>query len=300
MKVLFYAAPVICAASMLCAQDITYGNAQYTYSSIDIDGEDVDIGGFTGSIGAAFGDIDVFADADYTEFELGGEDLEVASYEVGVGYTFGILRADISLAQLEASFLGFSDDSSLVEVGLGYNADIFRARVAYASLDDDTGLDGLFGLTVGIKFDDRTEASLSFHQTDPEADGVDEEDITILNISHDGDVIDLEFDVIDDDFSTGVVLTGDYALRNGFGINGSYSNISADGDDVDRIGVGGFYDIGNGFRVDGELFQIEADGNDSEGLRLGLTYDFGQKGFERQTQLDRLNHVNNRVLGTSF
>ncbi|MEM9349541.1 MAG: hypothetical protein AAGA47_04720 [Pseudomonadota bacterium] len=301
MRLLMVSAALVSVATGAYAQNLSYANGELSFTSLDGDGDTTDVTYFEGSAGFDVGAVDLFGDVIFTEFDLSGDDVDLSTVSLGAGYSFGgWYRTDVSYTQFENDAFGFGDSTDVTEVGLGFNDGLFLVRGAYAALEEDSGADALYGLTLGLQFNENTDASVSRHRLEAE-DGGEDENLSIASLNHNGDIFELEIDMVtaDDVFSVG--LNGNYAITSRFGVLGSLAQVSIDDDDVlDRIGAGGFYQIADGLRIDAEIFRIDSDGDDVDGITVGLRYDMGAKSVERETQIDRLNSAVNRSFGLNF
>ncbi|MEM9436422.1 MAG: hypothetical protein AAGA15_05220 [Pseudomonadota bacterium] len=301
MRLLLFAVTSFGVATGAFAQELTHANGDISFSVLDDGDETSEVTNVEASIGYQAGSLDLFGDVIFTDLDLDGDETDISTGGLGAGYSFaGRFRTDVSYTQFENTVIGFDDAIDVAEVGLGFNDGLFLVRGAYAFLEEDSGADGVYGLMLGLQFSEDTDASVSRHRIDPEDEG-DAENLTIASLNHNGDILDLEIDMIisDDVFSVG--LNGDYAISPRFGVVGSLAQVSIDDDDVlDRVGAGGFVQIADGLRVDAEIFRIGTDGDDVDGFSFGLRYDMGAKSVDRETQIDRLNTATNRSFGLDF
>lgn len=307
MKPLFIGATIaVSAVTGAAAQELSYGNLTAHYSMLDAAGTDVDVTSLGVELGVRVQELDFWIDGGQVTLSpdgLGGN-ITADLLTIGAGYTFAnTYRVDVSSTDLNLSLGGFGAGIGLDEIGLAYDNGTYFARLSYADLNQPVpGVDGLWGVHAGYKFNDYANVSLSVHGLDEASGTVDP--LVILSGEYDTGTWGAKMEAATIDIGgtdlTLVSLAGNYQFNNQWGITGGYTDIDLAGTDASVIRLGGTYNVNDQYTLYAGLSRTELAGTDVDGFGIGMRMDFGDKPASYETTADRLVGVLENVTALDY
>ena len=307
MKNLFIGTAIaVTAVTGAAAQELSYGNLTAHYSMLDAAGTDIDITSLGAEIGVRVQELDFWIEGGQVTISPDGFPANITAdlLTIGAGYTFAnAYRVDVSSTDLNLSLGGLGLGIGLNEIGFAYDNDTYFARLSYADVDQPIpGVDGLWSLHAGYKFNDYANVSLSFHDLDEASGTVDP--LVILSGEYDTGVWGAQVEAATIDLGgadlTLISLAGNYQINDQWGVTGGYTDIDLAGTDASVIRLGGTYNVNDQYTLYAGLSRTELAGTDIDGLNIGMRLDFGDKPVSYETTADRLVGVLENVAALDY
>lgn len=280
MKTLLLSSALSVVAASAMAQDMTYGNATFTYSSLSDGGDNLDTIGVAGQYGYQVDAFSFGITVDYLDFDTPGPSFSLSgltvegAYEFAPGWSAG---AVYSALDIDGENLDFYEIFGL------YDAGTFFGRLSYADGEDFLfGEEAGYGLTVGYDFGQGTEAAASLIFDSDDSD----DRITILQVNHDAEMLEVDFTYFDvsgggfNFFDLGVA----YAVTPQVDVLFDYRDYEGD---ARTYAIGGSYEFADGVSAFAKYSQLDVGGDNVDGFSLGVTYDMGDKPLSQETIYDR-------------
>lgn len=288
MKTLLLTSALSVVAASAIAQDMTFGNATFSYSSFSEGGDSLDTLGLRSEFGFQTGAFSYGATLDYVDLSGDGPSFSLTGLTVDGAYAFAPgWSAGAAYTTLRfGGGGGPSDDTaSIYEVFGLYDTGTFFARAAYVDGEDfffgeETAAIGIAG---GYNFGQGTEAALSVvFDTDDS-----ENRVSVLQVRHDTDMMQVDFTYFDisgpgpDFFDLGVA----YAVTPQIDLLFDYRDFTGE---ANTYAVGGAYEFTDGVSAYAKYSQLDIEGQNVDGFSVGITYDMGDKPLSQQNTYDRV------------